>query len=107
VAGVIDFYCDSRLERSDQQFFNVVLPLSPVLVIYPQIPFNHPVLTPPRLTLSKERRTMGWQTTFTLSRRAKGCHLVTNEVVSHIRDGLKDVKVLYSAFLFAIPCIDL
>jgi len=35
---------------------------------------------------------MGWQTTFTLSRRAKGCHLVTNEVMSHIQDGLKDVK---------------
>jgi len=35
---------------------------------------------------------MGWQTTFTLSRRAKGCHLVTAEVVSHIRDGLKDVQ---------------
>jgi len=35
---------------------------------------------------------MGWQTTFTLSRRAKGCHLVTNEVAGHIQDGLKDVK---------------
>jgi len=35
---------------------------------------------------------MGWQTTFTLSRRAKGCHLVTDEVANHIRDGLKDVK---------------
>jgi len=46
-----------------------------------------------------ERRKMGWQTTFTLSRRAKGCHLVTDEVVSHIRDGLKDVKVLCFAFI--------
>ena len=36
---------------------------------------------------------MGWQKTFTLSRRAKGCHLVTDEVVRNIRDGLKDVKV--------------
>jgi len=35
---------------------------------------------------------MGWQTTFTLSRRAKGCHLVTDEVVRNIQDGLKDIK---------------
>jgi len=35
---------------------------------------------------------MGWQTTFTLSRRAKGCHLVTDEITNQIRDGLKDVK---------------
>jgi len=34
---------------------------------------------------------MGWQKTFTLSRRAKGCHLVTGEVLSHIQDGLDDV----------------
>lgn len=40
-----------------------------------------------------EGRKMGWQKTFTLSRRAKGCHLVTNEVVSNIRDGLQDVEV--------------
>ena len=36
---------------------------------------------------------MGWQKTFTLSRRAKGCHLVTDEIAHHIQDGLKDVKV--------------
>ena len=48
------------------------------------------------------RKTMGWQKTFTLSRRAKGCHLVTDEVVRNIRDGLKDVKVP----LFVIPRID-
>jgi secondary thiamine-phosphate synthase enzyme len=36
---------------------------------------------------------MGWQKTFTLSRRGKGCHLVTDEVVGQIRDGMKDVKV--------------
>lgn len=35
---------------------------------------------------------MGWQKTFTLPRRAKGCHLVTDEVVNHIQDGLEDVK---------------
>ena len=45
---------------------------------------------------------MGWQKTFTLSRRAKGCHLVTDEVVRNIRDGLKDVKVP----LFVMPRID-
>ncbi|KAL1738643.1 hypothetical protein HDZ31DRAFT_50669 [Schizophyllum fasciatum] len=36
---------------------------------------------------------MGWQKTFSLSRRAKGCHLITKEVDAQIRDGLKDVKV--------------
>jgi len=35
---------------------------------------------------------MGWQKTFTLARRAKGCHLVTEEVLSQIQPGLKDVK---------------
>ncbi|KAJ7110133.1 hypothetical protein C8R44DRAFT_801462 [Mycena epipterygia] len=36
---------------------------------------------------------MGWQTEFTLKRRAKGCHLVTDEILSHIQPGLKDTQV--------------
>ncbi|KAI5836101.1 hypothetical protein K523DRAFT_411020 [Schizophyllum commune Tattone D] len=36
---------------------------------------------------------MGWQKAFSLSRRAKGCHLVTDEVQTQIKDGLKGVKV--------------
>lgn len=36
---------------------------------------------------------MGWQKTFALGRRPKGCHLVTEEVLSHIRPGLENVKV--------------
>ncbi|KAE9411012.1 hypothetical protein BT96DRAFT_245459 [Gymnopus androsaceus JB14] len=36
---------------------------------------------------------MGWQKTFTLSRRSKGCHLITDEVLSQIKPGLKDVQV--------------
>jgi len=36
---------------------------------------------------------MGWQTTFTLRKRAKGCYLITEEVLKHIRPGLKDVQV--------------
>ncbi|EAU93066.2 hypothetical protein CC1G_06786 [Coprinopsis cinerea okayama7 len=36
---------------------------------------------------------MGWQKTFTLSKRSKGCYLVTDEVLEHIRPGLKDVQV--------------
>ena len=36
---------------------------------------------------------MGWQKTFTLGRRSKGCHLVTNEVVSQIGPGLEGVQV--------------
>ncbi|EDR15628.1 uncharacterized protein LACBIDRAFT_243327 [Laccaria bicolor S238N-H82] len=36
---------------------------------------------------------MGWQKTFTLSKRAKGCHLVTEEVVNQIQAGLLGVQV--------------
>jgi hypothetical protein len=36
---------------------------------------------------------MGWQKTFTLSKRAKGCHLVTDEIINHIRPGLQGVQV--------------
>lgn len=36
---------------------------------------------------------MTWQKTFTLAKRSKGCHLVTEEVLSHIESGLNDVQV--------------
>ena len=36
---------------------------------------------------------MGWQKTFTLSKRDKGCHLITDEVLGQIDPGLKDVQV--------------
>ena len=36
---------------------------------------------------------MGWQHTFTLEKRTKGCHLITDEVISHILPGLENVKV--------------
>ncbi|KAH8102435.1 hypothetical protein BXZ70DRAFT_928564 [Cristinia sonorae] len=36
---------------------------------------------------------MGWQKTFTLGRRAKGCHLVTEEILNHIEPGLRNVQV--------------
>ncbi|OCH95806.1 hypothetical protein OBBRIDRAFT_767113 [Obba rivulosa] len=36
---------------------------------------------------------MGWQKTFTLQRRSKGCHLVTEEIFTQIEPGLRDVKV--------------
>jgi len=36
---------------------------------------------------------MGWQTTFTLAKRSKGCHLVTEEVLQHIKPGLEGVSV--------------
>ena len=39
--------------------------------------------------------TMGWQTTFTLAKKAKGCHLVTDEVVEKIRPGLEGVKASF------------
>ncbi|KIJ45634.1 hypothetical protein M422DRAFT_29746 [Sphaerobolus stellatus SS14] len=36
---------------------------------------------------------MPWQKTFSLARRSKGCHLVTDEVVGHISEGLKDTQI--------------
>jgi len=36
---------------------------------------------------------MGWQKTFSLPRRSKGCHLVTDDVLAQISEGIKDVKV--------------
>ncbi|KAF7339401.1 hypothetical protein MSAN_02154000 [Mycena sanguinolenta] len=36
---------------------------------------------------------MGWQKEFTLGRKAKGCHLVTDEILSQIQPGLKNVQV--------------
>jgi secondary thiamine-phosphate synthase enzyme len=54
-------------------------------------------LLPPTISITtynkSSKENMGWQKTFTLSRRGKGCHLVTDEVVGQIRDGMKDVKV--------------
>ncbi|EJF67043.1 hypothetical protein DICSQDRAFT_96079 [Dichomitus squalens LYAD-421 SS1] len=36
---------------------------------------------------------MGWQKTFTLAKRSKGCHLVTDEVLAQIEPGLRGVQV--------------
>jgi hypothetical protein len=36
---------------------------------------------------------MGWQKTFTLAKRSKGCHLVTEEILSHIESGLNEIQV--------------
>lgn len=35
---------------------------------------------------------MGWQKSFSLSTKAKGCHLVTEEVLAHINPGLQGVQ---------------
>ena len=35
---------------------------------------------------------MPWQKEFHLSKRSKGCHLITDEVVAQIDEALKDVK---------------
>ncbi|KIK80859.1 hypothetical protein PAXRUDRAFT_833295 [Paxillus rubicundulus Ve08.2h10] len=36
---------------------------------------------------------MGWQKTFTLPRRSKGCHLVTDSVLAQISEGIENVEV--------------
>lgn len=36
---------------------------------------------------------MGWQKNFTLSRKSKGCHLVTEEIALQIQEGLQNVQV--------------
>ncbi|KNZ78848.1 UPF0047 protein C4A8.02c [Termitomyces sp. J132] len=38
---------------------------------------------------------MGWQKTFNLLERAKGCHLVTKEILAEIGSGLEGVQVCY------------
>jgi hypothetical protein len=35
---------------------------------------------------------MAWQKTFSLSKRAKGCHLVTEEVLAQINEGLQGIQ---------------
>lgn len=41
---------------------------------------------------------MGWQKTFTLSKRAKGCHLVTDEILAQIQPGLRGVQVRSASY---------
>ncbi|KAI0271383.1 hypothetical protein BC834DRAFT_818750 [Gloeopeniophorella convolvens] len=36
---------------------------------------------------------MAWQKTFTLAKRSKGCHLVTEEILSQIEAGLSGVQI--------------
>jgi thiamine phosphate synthase YjbQ (UPF0047 family) len=36
---------------------------------------------------------MPWQKTFSLSRRAKGCHLVTDEVQQQLAEGLRGCSI--------------
>ena len=45
------------------------------------------------LTLSQSLYTMAWQKTFTLAKRSKGCHLITEEVLAQIEAGLNGVQV--------------
>ncbi|WAR62841.1 hypothetical protein PtB15_15B429 [Puccinia triticina] len=40
---------------------------------------------------------MPFQTTFTLAKRAKGCHLVTDEVTKNIKEGLKNCDIGYDS----------
>lgn len=39
------------------------------------------------------QRAMPWQKQFTLSSRSKGCHLITKEIMPHIEEGIKGVKI--------------
>jgi len=45
------------------------------------------------LTPSESPYTMAWQKTFTLAKRSKGCHLVTEEILSQIEAGLNGVQI--------------
>lgn len=42
---------------------------------------------------------MPFQKTFSLASRGKGCHLVTDEVMKNIQEGLKGTKVSSSRFI--------
>lgn len=48
---------------------------------------------------------MGWQKTFSLSKRAKGCHLVTEEVLAQINPGLQGVEVRISSCTTCHPLL--
>lgn len=50
-------------------------------------------LTPRTYEIDISFSDMGWQKTFSLARRSKGCHLVTDEVLPNIEEGLKGVQV--------------
>jgi hypothetical protein len=43
-------------------------------------------------TPKTQHHTMGWQKTFTLRRRSKGCYLITDEIFVNVQDGLKGVQ---------------
>ncbi|KAF8496658.1 hypothetical protein JB92DRAFT_3084708 [Gautieria morchelliformis] len=36
---------------------------------------------------------MPWQKTFSLAKRSKGCHLITEEVTHHLSEGLRGTKI--------------
>ena len=42
---------------------------------------------------------MAWQKTFSLSKKAKGCHLVTDEILAQILPGLQGVQASFSSFV--------
>ena len=46
---------------------------------------------------------MGWQKSFSLPTRSKGCHLVTEEVLAHINPGLQGVQVELELPSFVLP----
>ena len=49
-----------------------------------------PVVQSSHMTLFSE---MPWQKTFSLAKRSKGCHLITEEVTHHLSEGLRNTKV--------------
>lgn len=59
------------------------------VMIIPLLIWIHQLVSPS----TEKCYTMGWQTTFTLPRKEKGCHLVTEDVLKHIGPGLKGVQV--------------
>jgi hypothetical protein len=56
-------------------------------------PFREISIRPALALLRLFLSAMAWQKTFTLAKRSKGCHLVTEEVLSFIESGLSGVQV--------------
>lgn len=84
----VTFVLPSQVARSQEHFVNGCVESGCMPRASSVLLFRSEYSSNPRLSVR-----MGWQTTLTLSKRSKGCHLVTDEVLQSIRPGLEGVQV--------------
>ncbi|KAE8224580.1 hypothetical protein CF326_g8010 [Tilletia indica] len=68
-----------------------VVPCEPI--IRDCAPSDSACSSPASVITARSSSEMGWQKTFALASRSKGCHLIQKEVEREISEGIKDVKV--------------